>query len=81
MWEPPSFGRFQGLWEEWDGFIVPRFPSDRHFHRGARACFLDEVRSVDRSWVLLVAGLFAIGLDLRFELHILLCLDDGQRMA
>jgi hypothetical protein len=26
VWEPPSFGDFQGLWEGWNGFIVvPRF--------------------------------------------------------
>jgi hypothetical protein len=31
--ESPFCGDFQGLWEGWNSFIVPRFPSDRHFHR------------------------------------------------
>ena len=61
-------GGFQGLWEGWDGFIVPRFPSDRHFHRGARARFLDEFRPVDRSRVLLVTSLLAVGHDPCLEL-------------
>jgi hypothetical protein len=33
MWESMYSIDFQGLWEAWDSFIVPRFPSDRHFHR------------------------------------------------
>ena len=42
MLEPPSFGGSQGLWEEWDGLIVPRFPSDPSFpRRGPCAVLLD----------------------------------------
>jgi serine/threonine protein kinase len=33
MCEITALGDFQGLWEAWDSFIVPRFPSGRHFHR------------------------------------------------
>jgi hypothetical protein len=33
MWESMYSVDFQGLWEGWDSFIVPRFPSGRHFHR------------------------------------------------
>lgn len=81
MWEPPFFGGFQGLWEEWDGFIVPRFPSGRHFHRGCRCVFRLVIRSVELTGVLLVAGLLAVGLHLRLALHVLLCLDDRKSMA
>ena len=33
MWESTYCVDFQGLWEEWDSLIVPRFPSGRHFQR------------------------------------------------
>src|SRR5579875_2378122 len=81
MWEPPFFGGFQGLWEGWDGFIVPRFPSDRHFHRGARTRFLGEVWPVDRPWVLLVAILLAVRHHLDCLLNVLLRLHDLQRVT
>src|SRR5579875_1911622 len=78
MWEPPFFGGFQGLWEGWDGFIVPRFPLDRHFHRGARTRFLDEVWAVDRPRVPLVASLLAVGHHLGRELKVLLRFHQGK---
>ena len=58
---------FQGLWEVWDGCIVPHFPSARHFHRGRRDEFL-VIGPVDLAWTLLVSALFAVGLDLWFML-------------
>ena len=82
MWEAPFFGSFQGLWEERGTALrCPRFPSDRHFHRGARARFLDVIRTTSRSRVLLVAGLLAVGQYLRLAFAILFSFDDRQRMA
>ncbi len=70
MWEPPFFGGFQGLWEEWDSFIVPRFPSARHFHRFERREHCGKARRPFR-----VAVLFAVGLDSRCWPLILLRFD------
>ena len=81
MWEPPFFGGFQGLWEGWDGFIVPRFPSDRHFHRLGASAFFDEVWPVDARGLFLIAGLLAVGHHLRLALEFLLCLHERQRMT
>jgi hypothetical protein len=59
-------GRFQGQWEEWDSFIVPRFPSARHFHR---FCF---------SVAFLIIDLLTVGLHLRDILQILLRFDESE---
>ena len=72
---------FQELWEAWDSFIVPRFPSARHFHRGRRNAFCFVILTVKLTRILPVADLLAVGLDLRFMLQSLLCLDDRKLMA
>ena len=69
MWKPPLFGGFQGLWEEWDSFIVPHFPSGRHFHR------------FRFSFAFSIIDLLTIGLDLWDILYILLGLDEGESMS
>ena len=56
----------------WDGFIVPRFPSDRHFHRGCNCDFLFVIRPVNLTRVLLVSAFGAVGQDLRQVLRVLL---------
>ena len=81
MWESTFCVDFQGLWEEWDGFIVPLFPSGRHFHRGRRRDFRFVIRPVELTRVLLIAPFLAVGFDLRLVLQILLCLDDRERMT
>ena len=47
----------------------------RQFHRGARARFLFELRTIDDSRSLLVAGFLAVGHDLGRQLEVLLRLD------
>ena len=76
MWEPPFFGGFQGLWEEWDGFIVPRFPSARHFHRFGRRDDFYRARQPFRVAVLLTVGSYLWSLP-----RILLRFDQRQRMT
>src|SRR5258708_7876735 len=81
MCEITAPGDFQGLWEEWDGFIVPRFPSDRHFHRRRRHDFRFIVGPVKLPASLLIAELLAVGPYLRLMLDVLLCLHHRECMA
>ena len=81
MWESTFFVDFQELWEEWDGLIVPRFPSARHFHRRRRLALWFVLFSVHWARVLLVSTFLAVRLDLWFVLLILVCLDDREGMA
>ena len=80
MCEITALGDFQGLWEGWDGFIVPPFPSDHHFHRHRLRRFWLEVWSIDSSRVLLVSGLLAVGPYLGLVLRVLLRLDERECM-
>ena len=81
MWEPPFCGGFQGLWEGREtALCFPRFPSDRHFHRGAQPGFLGLIRAVGRSRVLLVACFFAVRQHLRVTFEILLRFDQRERV-
>jgi hypothetical protein len=62
---------------------LPCFPSGRHFHgftRRRRIKFFLR-QAVDLAGCLAIATLFAVGLNLRLALRILLCLDDGERMS
>jgi hypothetical protein len=81
MWESTLCVDFQGLWEEWDSFIVPRFPSGRHFHRGRRGEFCFVVWSIELARALLVSDLVTISHDLRQSLDILLRLHSSECMS
>ncbi len=81
MWEPPFSGGFQGLWKGWDSFVVPRFPSGCHFHRGCGSDFCFVIGDEELTWSFLIAGLLAVGFDFRLALQILLCLDDRKSMT
>jgi hypothetical protein len=70
-------GDFQRVW---DGFIVPPFPSDRHFPRFRLRRFWLEVWAIDSSRVLLVAGLLAVVHNLGDAAEVPLRLDDRQCM-
>jgi hypothetical protein len=76
MWESTFFVDFQGLWEGWDGFIVPRFPSARHFHRFGRRDDLNRAR-----WPFGVAVFVAVGSHLRHWPRILPRLDERERVT
>ena len=81
MWESTYLVDFQGLWEGWDSFIVPPFPSGRHFHRGHGCVFRFLVGSVQLTRVLLVSALCAVVPHLRFMLDVLLRFHFGEGMA
>src|SRR5260370_42253793 len=76
---------FQGLWEGGDQTVsssgLPRFPSDRHFHRWGRHDFCFVIGPVKLSASLLISKLLAVGPYLRLMLHILLRLDHSEGMA
>ena len=68
---------FQGLWEAWDSFIVPCFPSDRHFHRCLRGQqLLIVVGPIDFAASLFVTTFLAVRHHLRRSRDVLLRLDD-----
>ena len=87
MCESTALGDFQGLWEGKDQTVfhrpvcLPRFPSDRHFHRGGRHDFWFVIGPVKLSASLLISKLLAVGPYLRLMLHILLRLHHSEGMA
>lgn len=73
--------RFQGLWEERDTFIVPRFSSGRHFHRRSRCEFFFVIWPIDLAWALLVSDLVTVGHELTQSLDVLLRLHSSESMS
>ena len=66
MCEITALGDFQGLWKGWDSFIVPPFPSGRHFHRSSFRAKSGEMQTEFNHLGIQIVGfltaLFALGI-------------------
>ncbi|MBB5060640.1 hypothetical protein HDF16_005376 [Granulicella aggregans] len=80
MWESTFFVVSKAFGKSGQ-FIVPGFPSGRHFHRRRQCEFSFVIHPVKLTWILFVAELVAVGLHLRLALYFLFCFDDLQRMS
>src|SRR5271155_635054 len=73
--------RFPRSGGTWNSFIVPCFPSDRHFHRCCRPRFRVEAWSVNSSRCFLVTDFLAVSHHLCRVFEVLLRFNKRECMA